>query len=521
MTKRPGKNKRKQNGRGRGQAKNLAQMNQAQNNSKQICPESLKDNGDNGQKDIREESAGKKKEWTRGEIIAVVTLIVTFLGVAVAVVMPFWQQKGDTDIYYAGQPVELSYSNSRYRAGQEFFNDGEFDKALEMFEQAMGEYEGQSVADVNLARIQYAMGVTYKYKGEYEAAIENYTIAIGTLKSLEEAEESDDIKKDIKEDIKYELGYVHYLRGTAYVDSHQLEKGRIDLNACADAVGYFKGGAGVEKWYDLASVYNAFGELFFASAYSERSPYDTGEVLGYTYQDAYDAYNAALELKGVRKVFEDDGKILTYLGDQIKVFDQLGTYSMPEQDEEGKINFWEFLDVIESSWYEISFIDAEAADILLNRAGVVLCMGYYDAALYDCETALKIYDMIGPSVRSKVADAYFMISQIMLEQSAMGDGVLTDEAKKQFVEYMTIGVEYNEKWLGQSFATARLYESQGFAYLLDAQWDNAAGAFGEAKRIFGDLDLMAEAEKEEEYIEMANVLKAEGEDGEWRMERVR
>lgn len=40
-----------------------------------------------------------------------------------------------------------------------------------------------------------------------------------------------------------------------------------------------------------------------------------------------------------------------------------------------------------------------------------------------------------------------MISQIMLEQSAMEDGVLTDEAKKQFVEYMAMGVEYNEKWV--------------------------------------------------------------------------
>jgi tetratricopeptide (TPR) repeat protein len=66
-------------------------------------------------------------------------------------------------------------------------NDGEFDKALEMFDEAAGEYKGQSVADVNLARIQYAVGITYKYKGNYEAAIANYAMAIGTLKSLGEA----------------------------------------------------------------------------------------------------------------------------------------------------------------------------------------------------------------------------------------------------------------------------------------------------------------------------------------------
>lgn len=440
--------------------------------------------------------------------MAIIVLITAALTFRKAIVDYFLSQKGK--IFYIERPAELSYSNSRYRAGQEFFNNGEFDKALEMFDKAMSEYEEQSVANVNLARIQYAMGVTYKYKGNYEAAIEKYTIAIGTLKSLEEAEESDNIK--------YELGYVYYLRGTAYVDSHQLEKGKIDLNACSDAVEHFKNDTGVEKWYDLASVHNAFGKLFFASAYSERSPYNTGEVLGYTYQDAYEAYNTALELKGLRKALEYNDKILTYLGDQIEVFDQLGTYSIPERNGKRKINSGEFLNATESSWYEISLIDAETADILLNRASTVLCMGYDNAALYDCETALNIYDVIGPSVRSKVADVYFTISQIMLVQSYKKDGVMIDEAKKQFIEYMSTGVQYNKKWIGDGFDTARLYESLGFAYLLDNQWDNAIGAFRTAKRIFGDLNLPAEVKKEEECIEMANKLKNEGEGIEWTME---
>lgn len=533
MSKRSRRNKRRKNVKAQTKAKEPTQVNQkpvqkenafnqGQDNSEQnnLIPdqaETLSVGGGNDQKDARKNVAKNKNSWTRGDIIGAISVGVALIGIGVALVIADMQSrqskedKGDTNIYYAGQPIDLSYSDASYRAGQEFFDNGEFDKALDKFDEAAGRRERQSVADINLARIQYAMGVTYKYKGDYEAAIDNYTIAVGTLKSLEEAEKSD----DIKDDIKYEMGYVHYLRGMAYIDSHQLEKGKIDLGACLDEVGYFRDEAGVEKWYDMSSVHNAFGELYFASAYSECSPYDTGEVLGYTFQDAYDTYNLALILKGLDKASGAEGEILTYEGSQIEEFDRLGIY--PKPNEKGPPDFLELYNWLMCGWYKLSDIDMETADILLNRAKVVGCMGYSEPAMYDCETALKVYEKIGPSVRSKVADVYFEISQIMLEQSAR-DGVLTDEAKKQFVKYMTAGVEYNEKWLGRGFDTARLYEGQGGAFLLDEQWDNAIEAFEKAKRIFADLELSEEVQKEEEFIKMANEMKDEG--GEWRMERI-
>lgn len=451
------------------------------------------------QKKILPKQSGKKEhKLTKKKVWIAISSVVALLA-SIATIADFILPRKETTVnnYYADKPIELSYSNSRYCAGQEFFNNGEFEKALKMFEEAKEEHEQHSNADVNLARIQYAEGMTYKYKGDYENAVTNYTIAIGTLNSIEK-------KSD---DIKYELGYVYYLRGMAYIDDHQLEKGRLDLNQCSDAVGYFHSGADAEQWYGEASVYNAYGRLYFASAYSECSSFDTGEILGYTYQDAYDAFNTALKFKGLHKYVDGDtdGEILTYYGDQVKIFEQLEVYSSSAQNSEGDEYFWNTLSVI----------DVEAADILLNRASVVLCMGYYDAALCDCDAVLKIYDQIGPSVRSKVAYAYFTISQIMMEQSVSEGGELSEKAAKQFIEYMDEGVKYNKKWLGEGVDTAILYENLGGAYLFAEQWDEAIEAYEEAKGIFEDLGLQEDVEKQERFIEAANEGKRLGGEGRW------
>lgn len=46
------------------------------------------------------------------------------------------------------------------------------------------------------------------------------------------------------------------------------------------------------------------------------------------------------------------------------------------------------------------------------------------------------------------------------------------------------------------------------------------GRLCDRETYFTDLELTKEVKKEDKYIEMANERKAEGEDGEWRIEKI-
>ena len=59
--------------------------------------------------------------------------------------------------------------------------------------------------------------------------------------------------------------------------------------------------------------------------------------------------------------------------------------------------------------YALPEPDKEIAAILIDRALTLNAMGYYQAAVEDCETVLKIYDQLPNSVTDRVRTAYFFL----------------------------------------------------------------------------------------------------------------
>lgn len=61
--------------------------------------------------------------------------------------------------------------------------------------------------------------------------------------------------------------------------------------------------------------------------------------------------------------------------------------------------------------YALPEPDKEIATILIDRALTLNAMGYYQAAVEDCETVLKIYDQLPNSVTDRVRTAYFLLAE--------------------------------------------------------------------------------------------------------------
>lgn len=174
----------------------------------------------------------KPKPWKKvfGIIAAVVTFISSFV-----TIMAFVHPRENTDNiihnnlgmnfyvnYEYGENVsDLSQASENYNQGLEYFRMSDYDNALIRYNEALDEYENKPVT-VDKARIQYAIGLLYKRKGNLKEAIQWYTDAVGTLNSF----------KEKSSEIYNELCYVHYLRGSAYLNNRDLERAILDCRDC-------------------------------------------------------------------------------------------------------------------------------------------------------------------------------------------------------------------------------------------------------------------------------------------------
>ena len=405
---------------------------------------------------------------------------------------------------YGDNVPDLSQANEYYSQGQEYFRMGDYDNTLERYAKALDEYKNKPV-NVDKARIQYAIGMVYKQKGNLKEAIQWYSDAIGTLNSLKELAETD--LDDIElEEIKSELSYNYYLRSNAYLDDRDLERAMMDLD---DYFNYLVDSSNAKFIY--ASALCLQGRIYMASFYGTHSPYPVngGMDLGVGWFDAMCCFDDALEEEGMRFVMNRENGLSgsTTAVITFKYFD----YTMYSDLLLGLEDFGEGCWIIENP-------DAETATILNLRARLLLMIwAKYESefilneAEANSEIALQIYDDLPANERNGIQDTYYNLLLIVLLKEGINN-VIDSAAAETSCDWLDKAVNYTKNWCGRSKTTVISLEKIGFAYLMTGDYDLAKESFLEAQSIFEELGLAEDAAKQNDFLEYVENCDP---DGEW------
>ena len=236
------------------------------------------------------------------------------------------------------------------------------------------------------------------------------------------------IQKSIKGG-EYVLGYYYYLRAVVFSENHQLQKAENDLEESTELLKANESKNDQEQLYSETAINELKGVIQLQSAYSEHSGFDVGEVLGYTFKDSYNSFCRALE----------------------------------NQDEDNK----------------------EVAEILINRATVLLCLQQYSQSIQDSEKALDIYSRHHNEPTDHVRDAYFLLATAKQYQYYMtpGNNETNNEINNEYYSLMNEALKWSIEWTGESFGTAKSYECLGMAAMIKGDYDDALELFKSAKSI--------------------------------------
>lgn len=435
-------------------------------------------------------------------ILAITGIVIAIIGIAVTV-KPDKTEKSQivvvpysSGFVYGESPPDLSQGNAYYERGQEFFRICDYESALQQYESALAEFENVSYVDVDVARIQCSIGMTYKRQGNLDTAIQWYTKAIGTLNSLSESDEVYSVQS-----------YAFYLRGFAFLENRDLEHAQMDCESCLNIVmqDNFRG----ECTY--ASALYLQGTIYTASYYGTHSPYPVhgGTDLGVTWHDAMDCFDTALECNGAI-IYPDFG--VGFLGR----FDALKAYKYSESDEIYSEETFTF----GSPYYVLENPDAETAAILNLRAKLLMMLNgekFLDEAIVNCEVALQIYNELPPDKREGIQDTYYLLANASLFRKVYEpEDAIDTKTIEYYCQQMEKALEYTKKWCGESKNTAIAYENMGGAYMLAENYESALENFQEAEFLFSKLGLDEDVQKQKEFIEFLEIMKDD--DGEWYVE---
>lgn len=197
------------------------------------------------------------------------------------------------------QPVDLPQANALYNQGIAFFTQGDYKNAISSYEKALTEKNNTSI---NTARIQYAMGLAYKYDYNIDEAVAMYTQALGTLQSLLEISEGTEYT-----DIENEIKYVHYLLSAAYLEKKEFQRALDECNLCSTIEPIFLSDDNSEYTFGPASVESLRGKIYAGSYYSSHSLTLAMEEkdLGYTLDDALYSLEKAILKKDAQYFIYD------------------------------------------------------------------------------------------------------------------------------------------------------------------------------------------------------------------------
>lgn len=407
---------------------------------------------------------------------------------------------------YGDNVPDLSQANEYYSQGQEYFRMGDYDNTLERYAKALDEYENKPV-NVDKARIQYAIGIVYKQKGNLKEAIQWYSDAIGTLNSLKESTETDLDNIELEE-IESELSYNYYLRSNAYLDDRDLERAMMDLDDCFN---YLVDSSNAKFTY--ASALCLQGRIYMASYYGTHSPYPVngGTDLGVGWFDAMCCFDDALENEGMRLRFvknRENG----FSGSTAAVI----AFKYVDIDMAAKLIFG--LEDFGDGCWVIENPDAETAMILNLRSTLLLMIWtgceyefFLNEAEANSEIALQIYDDLPANERNGIQDTYYNLSLIALLKGGVNN-VIDSATAKASCDWLDKAVNYTKNWCDRSKTTAISLEKVGFAYLMTGDYDSAKESFLEAQSIFEELGLAEDAARPNEFLEYVENCDP---DGEW------
>lgn len=458
----------------------------------------------------REQSSEKSVLVKVSVVIGILAGIATIIGV----VFNFFHKENPSNVtnnysientinnYAYGENVpDLSQANEYYSQGQEYFRMSDYENALQRYHNALDEYENNPVS-VDKARIQYAIGLLYKKKGNLEEAIQWYSDSIGTLNSLTESDK-----------IENELSYIYYLRGNAYLENRDLERAQLD---CKDCFAYLNPNVSQEKC-TYASALCLKGRIYMASYYGTHSEYQVngGVDLGVSWLDAMDCFEEALGWNGMRLCFANSEDVFSGNNTTVKSFKNIefSGVTLVSKTGNSKLNLGDYYWLIKNP-------DAETAAILNYRATLLLMVGiesafYLNEAEVNSEIALQIYNDLPADKREGIQDTYFNLAMITLIKDLTENENNTNKSmiSKTYCEQLEQALNYTKKWCGKSKSTAIAFENMGFAYILTGDVNSARESFLEAQSIFENLGLTEDATKQEENLECVD-----DPDGEWSVE---
>lgn len=467
----------------------------------------------------RPSGAPQKKSWKLKRFwkICVVGVIAVLFGIFANLVTildflglspkehenPAWQNPTPPSYVLYEELPDLTWSSALYNQGIEAYAQGNYSIAQERFEGALAEYKLVSHADVDTAKIQYSIGILYKRLGNLDMAIQWFTDAIGTLKSLPDTEDS-----------RSELGYVHYLRGFAYLKKRDLPRALLDCDECSNIAMQDIENKGFSS--TSAALYLR-GEIYTASFYGMHSPYPVhgGTDLGVTWLDAMGCYESALQYRGAELTY---GTADSVSSDVIAV-NAYNDYGISLMSQLLQYNDKPIFSATNRVYYIIHRWNVETAVILTSRAQL-LSMTYTDAYLSDaienCNAALRIYESLPVDEREGIQETYWLLANAILTKNALQDDPLSADTLETYCQLMEEGLMYTKKWYGESYATAVAYENMGYALMVTSQYDDATENFKEAQRIFAALGLEQDVEKQNSFLEtVEKCIEAGDTDGEW------
>lgn len=335
---------------------------------------------------------------------------------------------------YNENASDLSQTNEYYNQGLESFRMGEFVNALERYNMALDEYEYKPV-NVDKARIQYAIGLTHKKKGNLGVAIQWYLDAIGTLNSLAESEE-----------IRLERSYVQYLRGNAYLDSRDLERAQLD---CDDCLAYLSLNESNEKC-TYATALCLKGRIYTASYYGTHSKYPVhgGVDLGVSWLDAMNCFEDALGWNGMRLRTANSEVFSSGNNSAVKSFKDIefSGLTMVYEPIGFEMHLGDYYWLIENP-------DAETAAILNYRSTLLLIAGlesaqYLNEAEAESEIALRIYNDLQADRRDGIQYTYFNLATAVLfgVNAESEDHTINMTIAETYCEQIIHALEYTKKW---------------------------------------------------------------------------
>lgn len=405
-------------------------------------------------------------------------------------------------------PPDLTWSSALYSQGMEAYDQNNYTIASERFEAALAEYERISHADMNTAKIQYAIGILNKRLGNLNIAIQWYSDTIGTLEYLSSAETD----LDKLGYIYNELGYVHYLRGFAYLKDRDLSRALSDCNKCSEILEQDIEDKG---YFSTSLVLYLRGEIYTASYYGTHSPYPVhgGTDLGVTWLDAMSCFESALQYKGAQLTFKDD-----LVSNNVIVVNAYNDYGIsliaPMLQYNGKPVF----STTPEPCYIIHGADVETAVILTQRAELLSMLNTEDSltdAIENCNAALSIYDDLSTDKREGIQETYWQLAYTTLAQGAIQNNQLSVDTIETFRDLMEKGLNYTKEWYGESYETAVAYENMGCALMLASRYNEAAEDFEKAKSIFVMLGLEDDVKKQNDFLETVAKIVSDGDTDGW------